>query len=312
MRTEKYRKNIKEEDVISMMNSALSSVDKKLYEGVQDPHLPILFIIGAQRSGTTILMQLLTCYYHATFPNNLIARFWQAPYIGATLYKSIKGYLLDCPNDELSSDIGYTKGLNEPHEFGYYWKNWFPEECWNVNSPSLNIQGLKNQIGAWASVDNLPMIFKNLVQVGGNISTLKKTFPSAFFVHIERDLFFNAQSSFLSRLKFFGTPEGWLGVKPSNFYEIEKLPVLNQICEQIKATNRDIDQQLNLLEPNSFIKVRYEDLISHTEDVIKSIAVKSGIENYRNEKSFDTTLYDGNVVKIKGEELRELQSIVGA
>ena len=231
-REKKYQKNDIQENVLKLMNKTLLPVEIELIESFNKPKLPIFFIVGAQRSGTTILMQLMTKYYKLSYPNNFIARYWDVPYIGATLYKNLSKNI-DQTQIDLKSDLGYTNGLDGPHEFGYFWKKWFPWESWEEKKDiEIDYPKLQKQLAAWESLNETPLIFKNVINLNSNILKLKRLFPNAVFLFIKRDLVYNVQSTYQSRIKLYGNPEGWFGVKPSTYNSIIKLPVIKQITEQ--------------------------------------------------------------------------------
>ena len=88
-RKDEYKKVDIQEHVLEIMNKTLLPTEIELIEKFEKPKLPVIFIVGAQRSGTTLLMQLMTQYFELSYPNNFIARYWDSPYIGAILYKNI-------------------------------------------------------------------------------------------------------------------------------------------------------------------------------------------------------------------------------
>jgi len=144
-RISKYKKDELEEKVLFEMNQTLYPKELELISNFTNPNLPIIFIVGAQRSGTTLLMQLMTSFFKLSYPNNFIARYWNVPFIGAVLYNSLSRNLNKKNNIDLHSDLGYTSGLEGPHEFGYFWKKWFPWESWQKkNMKRLIILFYKN------------------------------------------------------------------------------------------------------------------------------------------------------------------------
>ena len=179
-RKDKYKKIDIQEHVLEIMNKTLLPTEIELIEKFEKPKLPVIFIVGAQRSGTTLLMQLMTQYFELSYPNNFIARYWDTPYIGAILYKNISNNLRENRID-LNSDLGYTKGLDGPHEFGYFWKKWFPWESWEDKKyGEIDYSVLQKQLGAWESVNGTPLIFKNVIQLNSNILQLKNIISKSF------------------------------------------------------------------------------------------------------------------------------------
>lgn len=308
-RNESYQKNSICEDLLGKMNKALIPTEKELLKGFDSPNLPVIFIVGAQRSGTTLLMQLMTQYFELSYPNNFIARYWDIPFIGAMLYKNLAEEItVDKYN--LSSDLGYTKGLEGPHEFGYFWKKWFPWESWEEkNDTQRDYQIFKKQLAAWESVNGTPIIFKNLIQVDFNISKIKEILPNAFFIFLERDIVYNVQSTYSSRMKLFGDKRKWFGVKPPRFHEYQKLPVLEQITRQIIDTNRAIREQLDQVPATDSVTIQYEDLILNTQTELDMIGRKLDLGNRKTIDFFQSNVTSGNSVKIDTEIFKNIEEV---
>ena len=117
LRAEKYRKNEDEESFLIRLNNNLARTEHLYFQPVQE-QLPNIFIIGAPRSGTTLLSQLITFVLDIGYINNFIARFWEAPLQGIRLSNIINTNLRQI---SFNSTHGVTSNLNGPHEFGYYW-----------------------------------------------------------------------------------------------------------------------------------------------------------------------------------------------
>jgi len=260
-RAEPYKKNEIQEQILEIMNHSLYKEELELINKFDKPKLPVIFIIGAQRSGTTLLMQLISQLFEVSYPNNFIARYWNVPYIGANLYKSLIKKSSE-NNLDLSSDLGYTKGLEGPHEFSYFWKKWFPWDSWEKKAyDKIDYSILQKQLAAWESVNNAPLVFKNLIQIDYNIEKLYSLFSNSIFIYLKRDLSFNIQSTYKSRIKLFDDETKWFGVKPINYLELTKLPVLEQITKQVICINNDIEDQLSNIPNKNVINIKYEDLI---------------------------------------------------
>jgi hypothetical protein len=286
-RAEHYKKNETQEQILEIMNQTLHKEELELINKFGKPKLPIIFIIGAQRSGTTVLMQLLSQLFDLSYPNNFIARYWNVPYIGASLYKSLTNNSSE-NNLDLTSDLGYTKGLEGPHEFSYFWKKWFPWESWeekNFNKFDYSI--IQKQLAAWESINNSPLVFKNLIQIDYNIEKLYSLFPNSIFIYLKRDLKFNIQSTYQSRIKLFNDETKWFGVKPSNYLELVKLPVIEQITKQIISINNDIEDQLSNIPNKNVININYEDLMKDYLNEINKIVSLTSLEKLENNNKIE-------------------------
>ena len=136
IRVSKYLKDLELDRVLEDVNSTLLASYDFCDNNVLNS--PVTFIVGVQRSGSTFLNQLLINNFHFTYPNNLVARFWDTPFVGVALSKSLK-LSGEVP---FVSDLGYTEGINSPHEFGYFWKKWFDPIEQKLSSDQLSLESL--------------------------------------------------------------------------------------------------------------------------------------------------------------------------
>ncbi|NOZ33901.1 MAG: sulfotransferase [Chlorobi bacterium] len=307
-RTTKYKKDTIQEFVLSEMNKTLFSKESELIKDFDKPKLPVIFIVGAQRSGTTLLMQLLTQYFELSYPNNFIARYWNVPYIGAVLFKSLSQNINQKAVD-LNSDLGYTSGLEGPHEFGYFWKKWFPPESWEEKKyEETDYSILEKQLAAWQSIDNKPLIFKNLIQLDYHIEKLHEIFPDSVFIFLKRNLIYNVQSSYLSGVKLFGNNNELFGVRPSNYPDIKDLPIFERIIKQITAINNDIENQLKKIPENKVLKINYEELIFDYMFQLNRISKKIGLESKKMKPKIQ--LVSGNKINLSVEKFNQIKELL--
>src|SRR5690554_1355071 len=200
-----YKKDDFQERYLNKINDALIPVNKEMMGEIPSSNFfPPVFIVGVQRSGTTLLDQLIINHFSVAYPTNFLARFWKAPLAGALLSES-----LNFNNEVLNynSDLGYTQGLNGPHEFGYFWNYWFPYDAYEkeFSQTCQNDQDFVNLINQLTAFYQKPMVFKNLHKPSFNIELLSRLFPSAIFLNVEREPIFVAQSTYESRIKLFGS-----------------------------------------------------------------------------------------------------------
>ena len=123
-RTSPFAKNAAEETFFFTLNTILHNAELPSPETVCDvARLPLVYIVGVPRSGTTLLSQMLCGYLPVGYINNLIARFWLKPSVGIRLSKTVLGEEAR-RHITLRSTHGTTEGASSPHEFGYFWRHW--------------------------------------------------------------------------------------------------------------------------------------------------------------------------------------------
>lgn len=268
-RKEKYNKDESLEYILQNVNKSLSKFEEELLEPFDEPALPIVFIVGAQRSGTTLLMQLLIERFKVSYPSNFIARFWSCPFIGAKIYESFN---IQHDSKSYRSDLGYTKGLEGPHEFGYFWKQWFPWLAYEEkNYDEIDYSRLQKELAAWQSVQNRPLVFKNIIYVSYHLKKIHEIFPNAFFLNISREDIYTIQSTYQSRLRLYNSEKKWFGIKPKIYEELLSLPAIDQIVRQVYHVKKDIRDQLKGIPNNRYLDIQYSELIESPDRILKQI-----------------------------------------
>jgi len=86
-RSEEFTRNTLLEDALSEMCDLLAPGEEIAEAGICAPQQPVLFVIGAPRSGTTLSTQILANSGAFGYPTNLLSRFYAAPYIGTLVQK---------------------------------------------------------------------------------------------------------------------------------------------------------------------------------------------------------------------------------
>jgi hypothetical protein len=277
-RTEAYRKDATAESVLQAMNERLADLERALVAPFEAPSHPTIFIVGAPRSGTTLLLQLLLGRYEFGYVDNFVARFWMAPYVGSILARQA---LRDLPWNgvELKSDFGATQGPRGPHEFGYFWRRWFEYgETHDLPATRVHTQGagmLRKELAALESIYGRPMLLKNLV-CSFHIDFLASALPRSIFLHCRREPVYAAQSVLQARLAYHGHRDAWFSVKPAAYPELRQLPYPEQIAGQIYATRAAVERQFSRLPSVRALVVDYEDLCAATERELGRIAAWIG------------------------------------
>ena len=262
-RTHKYQKDPHREKQLRQLNKILAPLEVELTNGFELPILPTIFIVGAPRSATTLMAQMMTATGAFGYISNFVARFWMAPLIGARMELAL-GINNHCIEPTYNSFFGVTEGWSEPHEFGYFWERWFSFKVTHKLSPreivQIDTRSLQKELAAIESVYNKPLFFKNLT-CGLQISLLAALFPKSIFVVCLRQPLFNAQDLLMSKEERLGNRKHWFSLRPAEYPRLKELPCHEQVVAQIYFTMFDIQSSLEALEYNSrFTYVHYEDL----------------------------------------------------
>jgi hypothetical protein len=239
-------------------------------EGEEPLPYPPVFIVGAPRTGSTFLYQLLTCGGHFFYLNNYIIHRYQVALQAANSYYRKHGIF---KHDSFESDLGATDGPHAPHEGGYFWYRWFQEGVHEVDAGVLNKaqqQEIKAYLRGFEQEFERPILFKNL-NCGLRLRAFQEFLDQALFIHIGRDSLATARSIYRGRLQQGHSADYWLSLKPQNWEELHQLPVEEQIVRQIETVNHTIIKDSALFGSRSRLYLRYEDLLAQPENTLMQI-----------------------------------------
>ena len=263
-RTPEYRKDPEQEERLKQLNANLAPLERELISGFNQPRLPIVFIVGAPRSGSTLLSQILAQTGSFSYVTNFVARFWMAPYVGMLIEDALGVRKLEY-DQSFVSRFGVTEGWAGPHEFGYFWSRWFRfGETHQLNTQGLeeiDLDALRQELAALESVYNKPFCFKYL-PFGLHIPFLAEHFENSIFVLCRRQPVYNMQSLLLARNKILGNEGHWWSLRPREYPRLLSTPPHEQIAGQIYYTLKEIETSFSSLSPERFLHLLYDDLCS--------------------------------------------------
>lgn len=251
-RLDRFRSDADDEAWLLALNEGLTGVElpQPKRGSIYPSQLPLIYVVGAPRSGTTLLSQLLSRYLTVGYIDNLVARFWRRPSVGIHLSR----ILLGAEGREgitFESEHGTTRGIAGPHEFGYFWRHWLQldEQPTHHLSESairaLDAPGLRRALEDEVIAPfGLPVVFKNVI-CGFQAASLTRIHERSLFVHIVRDRDATCASILRSRAQRFGSYASWWSLKPSTFPEIAALDdPCAQVVRQVTDCRAEIATEL--------------------------------------------------------------------
>ena len=174
---------------IQLASTALQPVEKYLSKKYGEQGIrkyPPVFIIGAPRSGSTLLYKVLTERYQFIYFSNFTARFYKIPICGTWLQMRLR---IDDQHGNYHFHYGQVQGPASPHECGEFWYRWFPRGMHVYVSPGLTnhscLKELRDEINGISTVVRRPMIFKNLYN-STCIAPIAEATPEASFIVCRR------------------------------------------------------------------------------------------------------------------------------
>jgi len=286
----------------------------KKYASMPLKYQPI-FIIGAPRTGSTILYQTITNQLDVLYVDNLICRCYRNLFFG--FYLSDKLFKQKAHNS-FNSEYGDTKGFHSPSECGGFWYRWLPTDRHFIDYDDIMdnmISEIKNEITAVINYFNKPLVFNNN-NVALRIRLLKQVFPDAKYIVADREPIFVSQSLLKARLKFFGTYDEWFSILPKNYKELQNFEYYKQVVFQHYFINKQMYEDLkSLVNSNNFITIQYKDISKNKDKILSQIKCfldyKLERENYIDNKIVESRAIsvDENLEKLLKKEILKLDWI---
>ena len=185
IKDKQYRKLVLHHSLYQMLrpiDSSLALYFKQRKQNITEfsDSLPILFLIGIPRSGTTIIYQYLSIVLNICYTSNLWSTFPKcSPYIRPVLNIS--------PPLEFDSFYGNGSKMKSPQEGGFIFNQWFPniENHYYAEIDNNSENHLKNYFNSVYSTSKKPILIKN----GRNsvrLNVLSHIFKTARYIWVHR------------------------------------------------------------------------------------------------------------------------------
>ena len=158
----------------------------------QDHHstLPILLVVGAPRSGTTLIDQTLAHFTEVSYFSNLTDLFPRAPITATRMFSKRFG----AKTSNFQSYYGQTGRLSDPNDGFSIWNRWLGSDRYTTPShfSAKTVREMQHFFQAWTATFGLPFLNKNNRNTSC-IALLAEAIPQAQFVVVRRDPHYVAQ-----------------------------------------------------------------------------------------------------------------------
>ncbi|MBX6423459.1 sulfotransferase [Thermosulfurimonas sp. F29] len=279
--------------VYKTSNIMLSHIENFLACNVSSNNFknPPLFIIGAPRSGTTILYQILINNFEYGFLSNLHCFFYGFP--------SLVQFFLRILNISVScipyhSHYGYVSGFLSPSECGSFWYRWFPKSPDFVEYvPAGSLRKMRKVLIFLERLFDRPLLFKNVYN-SLRLQHFLSVMPESKFIVVKRKIYYNALSILIARVRISGSLSNWFSVKPP---DIKANSPYEEVLDQIAAIYKYIEHFINVY-PDKFLVIKLEDLVDNPqEELIRISSFYPWVRTSRNYPRFEGILNSSEVNK---------------
>ena len=204
-------------------------------------HFPV-FILGAPRSGSTLLYQLLLNTFNTAYISNLMALI---PVKMVSIAERLRRYHSVASVRE--SNFGYIDGFFSPSEAGAIQRFMFERECCAEEAIWI-----RNTFVLLSKAFNGPMITKNLF----NTFRLKRI---------------RSISLLVARKNINGSENIWWSIKPEGYESTLTREPEFQVLWQIMETEKIINSFCKTEKPDQ-LNITYEDLCENLNSTMEQIA----------------------------------------
>jgi hypothetical protein len=238
-----------------LANRALGLYDTRS-SGVPETLQTPLLIVGAPRSGSTLLYQVVVERFDVAYISNRHCRWHGAP---SLVERRVRGA---GHTATYSSYLGVESGATAPSECGGYWYRFFPRSPHYVPLGAADpdkLSGLRRSVARFGAEAGRPIVFKNLY-CSLRLEPIAAALPEALFLVIERDLLDNARSLLASRMRRSGGYAEWWSAEPPGIERLRDLPPERQVVEQVRGIAAAIASAREGIGADRFLNLRYESL----------------------------------------------------
>ena len=232
---------------------------------------PPIFFLGAPRSGSTLVVQVITDALDVGYLSNRHAQFFGAPGIAEKIFRPTRIR----PSSNYCSNHGTTVGWHAPAESGDWWYRFFRRTPAYVQLDEVDEKKMcafRRSVAALTNAFERPIIFKNLY-ASLRIQAIAHYLPESLFIVIHRNEVDNGHSLLETRLKTFGSYESWWSMEPPRVRQLKNLAPHEQVIEQIRHIHETIETDLELSKVHSSrrFNLTYEDFCENPKSKIKEI-----------------------------------------
>lgn len=312
VREKKFQRNQLLESYLQEVNQDLLNTEKILLEKPYEPY-PVVLVMGALRSGTTLMTQWLANTKEFAYPTNLLSRFYEAPVIGAKIQRllldpkyAFRDEIIDFSQEvNYHSQNGKTSGALAPNEFWYFWRRFFPYKSLDIeylpDDELMKVVDKDTFVKELMGISNVfekPFAMKGMI-ANYNIGFLDKILDKVVFISIKRDPYTNIASILEARKRQLGDEKKWYSFRIPEMKQLLEFddPVM-QAAGQAYYINQALDKSLASVSEERKLEIQYEDFCADPESyyyILRDKLLSQGYEIsdvYCGEKEFAVTRED--------------------
>lgn len=260
--------------LLSPVDRLLQSKESKLLADAKEIKLPMLFIVGSPRSGSTLLYLVLANALDVSWFPNISQMFTRSPITVAERFARTEKKPF-----KLANFFGNTPGLSLPNDGFSIWNRWHGNNRYIPRISAESIEPMRAFMSAWMARFEKPLLNKNNRNTLC-IRQLSEVFPTAHFVVINRDTSDTARSLVRARQFVQGSKHRAWGLLSHSTHKDDELGYIDDVCDQISEIRDQMNAGISAIDPDRVTKVSYEDLCREPVRIVNLVGSRSGVSVY--------------------------------
>ncbi len=243
----------------------LLPLERRRYRRAGAPRLPMVFVCGPARSGTTLVAQVLIRNLPVAYFTNLSAVFPRSPLTAQRLL----GRLLPEHPPAYHSYYGRTRYWSGPSDALPIWDRWFGADRTAVPealAPEREDE-MRRFFGAMEALAGRPLVAKNN-SLNAAAHLVARVFPQARFLCLARDRVALAASLLRARREIHGTDAVPYGLAPAVGTPSD---AVDGVCRQVLFHEALAARQVERLGPERFRLVGYEEFCRNPLALVRQV-----------------------------------------
>jgi hypothetical protein len=238
------------------LDALLKNKEARTITNAAPSEQPVVLVVGAPRSGTTLVYQTLARYMDVSYVTNMTSMFPRSPITSSRLLN----VLPKRDSADFHNFYGQTARLHGPNDGFSLWNQWLGDDRY-VPRTDLSESEQKTMLQffhAWSHAFGKPFLNKNNRNTGC-LDLLSRAIPQASFIVVRRNPLLVAQSLIRAREQVQGDKAvGWGLHSHSSDTAADPLRYVDDVCDQILEIEKQLDEQLKHIPASRRIEITYE------------------------------------------------------
>ncbi|MFC2096433.1 sulfotransferase [Bacteroidota bacterium] len=255
-------------------------IEKLTKETKSDSNIPILFVVGIQRTGSTLVSQFIEKTF-SFFPiGNFNSIFKRSQFFVHCWFSKARKK----PNKSYKNYYGISKGIFSIGDCYEVWDKWLGKNHYVIPNDisEEKINHFKKYFSNLHSTYNKPILTKNN-RNSLLLPVFNSTFKNAFFIVVKRDPVAVIKSTLKASKDFFGSEDLLWGLYPNNEFDTDHYEnIIEAATVQFLMLDKLLDGQIKTLDKSSYLIIDYDDFCSNPLQFQNEL-----IEKLKNKQGFD-------------------------